>query len=1264
MNRRYPALLLLCVALATTASAASPNVVISQVYGGGGNSGATYRNDFIELFNRGTSTVSLTGWSVQYASSAGTTWAVTPLSGSIEPGQYYLVQQSAGAGGTVSLPAPDAIGSIAMSATAGKVALVSSTAALTGACPAAAAVDFVGFGSANCSETAPTPTLSNTTAALRASNGCTDSDNNSADFATGAPNPRNRASSRTTCAVSNAAPTINPPANPIATVTENAAPFDVSLTGSDDNGVYNWAATPGSGIATVTMSGGQGTATATFRVTLQTAFAGTASFTASLSDGVNAGATQAVNIAVTNAPPPPLDHVVISQIYGGGGNSGATYRNDYVELYNATTAPVDLGGWSIQYASATGTSWQVQPLGGVVGAGEYYLIALGSGGATGALVPDANVTGDINMSATTGKVALVRSGEELSGCPTGNPLLVDLVGFGTANCREGAANAPGGSNTTAMFRKNGGLTDTNVNGSDFQTGTPNPRRTTPIQEIGPAVLNVDPRRNATSSPRDASISITFTEPVSVDTLTLPQWFNIACQTSGLHNETTVAAAFSSRTWIITPNANFLAGETCTVTIRGTAVRDLDLDDSAPNTDTLPADYSWSFTVVTGTEPPYPPGIHLAMGNPSNASADVLAPANFLMMKPEFALSYNRNRGTANWVSWHLADEWVGTLSREDTFRPDPAVPADWYRVLHIDYQGSGFDRGHMVPSADRDKETSTPINQATFLMTNMIPQSPDNNQGPWANLENYLRTLLPANELYVVAGGAGTGGAGSNGPAATIANGKVTVPAQTWKVALVLPKAAGDDVRRVTAAARTIAVIMPNVQGIRTTNPNDWHGYLTTVDAVENLTGYDFFANVGDAVENAIEAGVDGVNPPGAANLAVSTDEDTARSFTLDAAAAAGATLTYSVVSGPSKGTLSGSGLSVTYTPAPNFYGSDSFTFRVSDGARQSNLATVSITVHPVNDAPAVDLTAPATTTEGSAVTAVASASDVENDALTYGWSVTKDGAPFAVAAQNGTSFGFTPDDNGVYVITANVSDEAGAASAASTTVTVVNAAPAILSVTGPSAHLGTGETATISVAIVDAGSGDTHTANFIWDDGTSSMAACGSGACTAAHAFAAAGVYTVTVVVTDDDGGSASSSFEAIIVADPSAGSVTGGGFFETPAGRAMFNVGSRYLKNAAAPSGNTQLRLGASDFDATSQRWLVVSGARAQYAGEGTLNRRPGYAYVVTVEDGEVDRIRFRIWDKATGAVVFDNAAGAPGDIDTAQPQAISGGSIQIHR
>ena len=177
----------------------STGLVISQVYGGGGNAGATFKNDFIELYNGTADDISLAGYSVQYASATGTTWAVTTLSGSIQSGHYYLVQEALGAGGTVNLPTPDATGAIAMSATAGKVALVHSTSALSGSgCPFGAnTVDYVGFGpTATCYEgtVAAAAALTNTTAGIRKDGGRQDLNDNSTDFATGAPNPRNTAS--------------------------------------------------------------------------------------------------------------------------------------------------------------------------------------------------------------------------------------------------------------------------------------------------------------------------------------------------------------------------------------------------------------------------------------------------------------------------------------------------------------------------------------------------------------------------------------------------------------------------------------------------------------------------------------------------------------------------------------------------------------------------------------------------------------------------------------------------------------------------------------------------------------------------------------------------------------------------------------------------------------------------------------------------------------------------------------------------------------
>ena len=201
--------------------AASTSIVISQIYGGGGNSGATLKNDFIELFNSSSATVDVSNWSIQYAAPTGTTWQVTNLCPSgpctIAPGHYFLIQEAQGAAGTSDLPAPNASGTITMGSVSGKVALVNSTTALSSfPCPGGSAVDFVGYGGANCFEGSnPTSPASNTTAVLRINNGCTDTNDNGSDFAAGSPNPRNSSSPPITCGVSpSPSPTPSPTPTP------------------------------------------------------------------------------------------------------------------------------------------------------------------------------------------------------------------------------------------------------------------------------------------------------------------------------------------------------------------------------------------------------------------------------------------------------------------------------------------------------------------------------------------------------------------------------------------------------------------------------------------------------------------------------------------------------------------------------------------------------------------------------------------------------------------------------------------------------------------------------------------------------------------------------------------------------------------------------------------------------------------------------------------------------------------------------------------
>jgi hypothetical protein len=177
-------------------------LVLEQVYANGGLTGSSYKSDYVVLFNRGTSTVSLTGTSLQYATATGTTWTVVPLSGSIAAGKYFMVKLFTSATGTSSLTSADLTVANDLTNTSGKIALVSDTTALSGACPTSGTIlDFLGYGpTANCSETSPTAVLSTTAAAKRGGTGCTDTGSNNADFTVGTPAPIYSAQAALSCA--------------------------------------------------------------------------------------------------------------------------------------------------------------------------------------------------------------------------------------------------------------------------------------------------------------------------------------------------------------------------------------------------------------------------------------------------------------------------------------------------------------------------------------------------------------------------------------------------------------------------------------------------------------------------------------------------------------------------------------------------------------------------------------------------------------------------------------------------------------------------------------------------------------------------------------------------------------------------------------------------------------------------------------------------------------------------------------------------------
>jgi endonuclease G len=228
------------------------------------------------------------------------------------------------------------------------------------------------------------------------------------------------------------------------------------------------------------------------------------------------------------------------------------------------------------------------------------------------------------------------------------------------------------------------------------------------------------------------------------------------------------------------------------------------------------------------------------------AADATPDDDYYMVKPQYVLSYNRFKNVPNWVSWNLNASWYGDAERHSgDFIPDRSLPAGWYQVRHSDYTNSGYDRGHMVRSEERTATRAD--NDSTFLLTNILAQYNDMNAGPWGKLENYCEDLCKGEnkELYLIAGGIFSA-------TSPVLKGVVTVPDECFKIVVILER--GQRLKDVTSVTRVIAVRMPNVKGIRA---NDWKMYRTSVDEIEQLTGYDFLKNITKSAQDSLEMKID-----------------------------------------------------------------------------------------------------------------------------------------------------------------------------------------------------------------------------------------------------------------------------------------------------------------------------------------------------------------------------------------------------------------------
>ena len=245
---------------------------------------------------------------------------------------------------------------------------------------------------------------------------------------------------------------------------------------------------------------------------------------------------------------------------------------------------------------------------------------------------------------------------------------------------------------------------------------------------------------------------------------------------------------------------------------------------------------------------------MQLGNPSGATADTNNHTHYLIQRTIEAMDYNDTTGQPNWASWDLTSaDANGAVPRQDSFAADTNLPAGFFKVGATNYAYSGYDRGHLCDSADRTDSTND--NDLTFLMSNMMPQAPDNNEVTWAGFEGYCRGLADAgNEVLITCGPVGFTGAKIN------TNGYVSIPTATWKIVVIVPVGAGSVTNRITATNRVIAIKVPNTNGILSA----WQNYITSAGKIEADTGYTFFTTLPPGVAAVLRAKVDGATnlPP------------------------------------------------------------------------------------------------------------------------------------------------------------------------------------------------------------------------------------------------------------------------------------------------------------------------------------------------------------------------------------------------------------------
>ncbi len=354
-------------------------------------------------------------------------------------------------------------------------------------------------------------------------------------------------------------------------------------------------------------------------------------------------------------------------------------------------------------------------------------------------------------------------------------------------------------------------------------------------------------------------------------------------------------------------------------------------------------------------------------------------------------------------------------------------------------------------------------------------------------------------------------------------------------------------------------------------------------------------------------------------------------------------------------------------------------TITVQDQA--GNVSTAQISIHVENNPPTASIEEIREITEGSSLFLTGIGNDPEGGPVQFFWDLNNDGI-FETAGQ--TAPFFAVDGSKSQSVLLQTTDSCGDSTITSAMITIQNVPPTVSDITAPIDPLLVNSMVSVSASFTDPGTFDTHTALWNWGDGSSSDGTItesnGNGSTASTHSYTTPGIYRITLTVTDKDGGTDQSWFEYVVVYDPSAGFVTGGGWIVSPAGsyipdpsligKATFGFVSKYQKGKSVPSGETQFKFHAADMDfrSTSYQWMVVAGSKAQYKGEGTINAVGLYGFMLTATDGQqndgggTDKFRIKIWNKVDDQIVYDNQMGADDTSDLST--VLGGGSVIVHK